>query len=390
MKEIAGLLFGPGHPPAGLPVAARFEGERFIAEADPFAPGAPAAPAPPPAPASAPQGGYVALADVPAAALVVSVGGMEQPELFLNWLNADGSQSAFKPLDPVGVALLMAAAPPSLAPQFIKWRHRGRNGQHIWGWILGLLGAAVLLAAVAWWAYPRAAGWLVDRIPVSAEEQLGKIALAQLRLDGQLIDDGPAQQAVERIGKRLTAGSAYHYQWLLKKDQTVNAFAVPGGIIVVHTALLEQTGGPDELAAVLAHEVQHVERRHALRQMASSLGLAAVVGVTVGDLSGAAAVLARQAGAMYFSRDMEEEADRYGFLALQRAHIKADGMLTFFRKLDKKNGDPAMPAWISSHPATADRIARIETMLRQQPCPDCRTLDGAADWQAIVRNPGPN
>ena len=327
--------------------------------------------------------------DIAISTLIVSVGGFEQPTLFLNWLTPDGAQCSLQPAGESDIATLIASAPAALQPQLAKWRQRGRNSRHIWGWLGGLVGACVLLTLLAWWSYPRISGWLVDQIPVAAEEKLGKLALAQLRMEGEFITSGPAQQAVQRIGDQLTQGSAYHYQWLVKRDKSVNAFAVPGGIVVVHTGLLEKTSDPDELAAVLAHEVQHVERRHSLKQMASSLGLAALLTVTVGDVSGAAAAIAHQLGSNYFSRDKEEEADRLGFQALVRARIEPDGMVAFFQKLKPPADSLAMPEWISSHPATSERIAKIEAMIAQQPCPACRPLDGGADWGATVRDLGP-
>lgn len=334
----------------------------------------------------APSGSDVQVA---ASDIVVSVGGFEQPALYMNWLGGDGAQCSLTPASDADLQALLASAPASLQPQLQQWRQRGQNTRQIWRWISGLLVACLLLTLLAWWSYPRLTGWLVEQIPIPLEEKLGTLALAQLRAQGELIDSGPAQQAVQRIGARLTKGSAYHYQWLVKRDKTVNAFAAPGGIIVVHSALLEQTANPDELAAVLAHEVQHVEQRHALKQMASSLGLAAVLGVTIGDVSGAAAAIAQQLGSTYFSRDKEEEADRLGFETLLRAGISPDGMVPFFRKLDRAAGDITVPAWVSSHPATRERIAKLEALIAAQPCPACRPLDGGPDWAATMRGLGP-
>ena len=158
---------------------------------------------------------------------------------------------------------------------------------------------------------------------------------------------------------------------------------MPGGIIVVHTGLLRQAGSPGELAGVLAHEVQHVEQRHSLRQMITSLGWGALVAVTIGDISAVAAMLAHQAGTMYFSRDMEEEADRLGVQALQRARIRPDGMLTFFQKLGEENKDKAQaPGWISSHPQTAARVQRVTALIDATPCPACLPL-GSSHWQVM-------
>ena len=314
--------------------------------------------------------------------LIVSVGGMEQPELFLNWLDAQGRQASLQPLGPDAIATVLQEAPASLQPSLQKlWSERKQNRRQVSGWLAGLSGAALLAGGLFWWQGNNAIGALAGLIPLSTEKQLGELALAQVRSQGSLAGSGVAQQTVQEIGQRLTAGSRYQYRWFVKQDDSVNAFAMPGGIIVVHTGLLRQAGSPGELAGVLAHEVQHVEQRHSLRQMITSLGWGALVAVTIGDISAVAAMLAHQAGAMYFSRDMEEEADRLGVQALQRARIRPDGMLTFFQKLGEETKAQA-PGWISSHPQTAARVQRVTALIGATPCPDCLPLS-SRHWQAM-------
>ena len=316
--------------------------------------------------------------------LIVSVGGMERPELFLNWLNAQGRQASLQPLGPDAIATVLQEAPASLQPSLQKlWSERKQNRRQVSGWLAGMTGAALLAGGLFWWQGNNAIGALAGLIPLSTEKQLGELALAQVRSQGSLAGSGAAQQTVQEIGQRLTAGSRYQYRWFVKQDDSVNAFAMPGGIIVVHTGLLRQAGSPGELAGVLAHEVQHVEQRHSLRQMITSLGWGALVAVTIGDISAVAAMLAHQAGTMYFSRDMEEEADRLGVQALQRARIRPDGMLTFFQKLGKEDKDKAQaPGWISSHPQTAARVQRVTTLIDGAPCHACRPLSSSS-WQAM-------
>jgi len=319
-------------------------------------------------------------ASVDVAQLNVSVGGMDQPQLFLNWLDGNGRQMALQAATPDDIASLLASAPAALQPALQKlWGERQRNRRQVSGWLAGLTGATVVAAALLWWQGNNTIAWLAGHIPLSAEKQLGDLALAQVRSQGGLLEKGAAQQTVQEIGQRLTAGSRYQYRWLVKQDDSVNAFAMPGGIVVVHTGLLRQAADPGELAGVLAHEVQHVEQRHSLRQMISSLGWGALVGVTLGDISAVAAMVAHQAGTLYFSRDMEEEADRLGLYALQRAQIRPDGMLSFFQKLDKET---AAPGWLSSHPQTAVRAQGIAQLIATTPCPACLPLH-SEHWQAM-------
>ena len=321
---------------------------------------------------------------VDAGDIIVSVGGMEQPELFLNWLDAQGRQASLKPLAPGDIATVLQQAPASLQPSLQQlWRERKQNRRQVSAWLAGLSAAALLAGALFWWQGSNAIGALAGLIPLSTEKQLGELALAQVRAQGSLAASGAAQQTVQEIGQRLTAGSRYQYRWFVRQDDSVNAFAMPGGIIVVHTGLLRQAASPGELAGVLAHEVQHVEQRHSLRQMITSLGWGALVAVTLGDISAVAAMLAHQAGTMYFSRDMEEEADRLGVQALQRARIRPDGMLAFFQKLGKDDqGKAQAPGWISSHPQTAARVQRVTALIEATPCMDCLPLS-SSHWRAM-------
>ncbi|MCC7601089.1 M48 family metallopeptidase [Janthinobacterium sp. FW305-129] len=356
MTPFQALLSGPEGGPAGTPVSAHFFGSQLAIDA--------------------PGHG------VEVAQLVVSVGGVDGPELFLNWLDGQGRQASLKPLTADDIAIVLKEAPPTLQPQLQRlWGERQRNRRQVSGWLAGLTGAAIVAAALLWWQGGNAIGALAGLIPLSTEKQLGELALSQVRAQGGIAENGAAQQTVQDIGGKLTTGSRYQYRWLVKNDDTVNAFAMPGGIIVVHTGLLRQAGDPGELAGVLAHEVQHVEQRHSLRQMISSLGWGALVGLTIGDISAVAAMLAHQAGTLYFSRDMEEEADRLGLLALQRAQIRPDGMLRFFQKLDDKE-QAKVPGWISSHPQTAARAQQLRSLIAATPCPACLPLT-SSHWQAM-------
>jgi len=356
MTPFQALLTGPDGGAAGTPVSAHFFGRQLAIDAP----------------------GH----NVDVAQLVVSVGGVDGPELFLNWLDAEGRQASLKPLTASDIAIVLREAPPALQPQLQRgWGERQRNRRQVSGWLAGLTGATIVAAALLWWQGGHAVGALARWIPLSTEKQLGEMALAQVRAQGGISEHGVAQQTVQEIGRKLTAGSRYQYRWLVKQDDTVNAFAMPGGIIVVHTGLLRQAGDPGELAGVLAHEVQHVEQRHSLRQMISSLGWGTLVGLTIGDISAVAAMLAHQAGTLYFSRDMEEEADHLGLLALQHAQIRPDGMLRFFQKLDNKD-QASVPGWISSHPQTAARAQQIESLIAATPCPACIPLT-SQHWQAM-------
>ncbi|MCX7096406.1 MAG: M48 family metallopeptidase [Methylococcales bacterium] len=315
--------------------------------------------------------------------ITMSVGGFEHDAFFLAWQDEFGGECALKLATKTDIAFVLAHAPPSLQKQCRVWHQRKRRIHLVWSSLAAITGVCVLSVVLLWWHYDQVVCWLVSHITVAQEEQFGKSVLAQMETDEPLISKGPAFEAVQSIGKRLTKNSAYHYQWLIKKEKTVNAFALPGGVIIVHSALLTKIDKPDELAAVLAHEVQHVEQRHALKSMVDNLGWATVLMVFLGDVSTPMAMITHELGGMFFSRDKEDEADRLGLQALINANIAPGGMVTFLQKLEKEPGANP-PEWISSHPDTAGRIKTIQDLISAQACKTCQPL--VYDWAKVQRD----
>jgi beta-barrel assembly-enhancing protease len=202
----------------------------------------------------------------------------------------------------------------------------------------------------------RVADWVVDKIPVAQEARLGELVLAQTRLQMKLIDRGPAVEALADIGGRLTEGSVHRYRWFVAERPEVNAFAAPGGVVVVFSGLLTSAATAEELAGVLAHEVAHAELRHSLRGTVKGLGLRALVALLAGDISdnvltGAATRLTE----LRFSRDAEREADANGLQRLVAARISPHGMVRFYERLAAEQR-PTPPALLSTHPASGERL----------------------------------
>ncbi|MDD2725386.1 MAG: M48 family metalloprotease [Methylovulum sp.] len=315
--------------------------------------------------------------------IIMSVGGFDHNEFYLHWYAPTGEAYSLKLMGKNDIAFIMANAPVSLKQQFNKWHQRRLSIRLVWTSLASIAGVFVLSLGLLWWQYDAAVTWLTQRVSVKQEEQLGQSVLTQIEGDGDMVKQGLAIDTLKNIGKQLTQNSRYHYQWFIKKDKTVNAFALPGGIIIVNSALIAKADNADELAAVLAHEVQHVEQQHALKNMVNSLGWAAALMVVLGDVNAATAVIAHQLGNMYFSRDSEDEADRLGLQALIRAKIAPDGMVTLLQKLAKEPGANP-PEWLSSHPDIAERIKTIQNLLKEQPCKACQPL--VFDWMKIQQD----
>jgi predicted Zn-dependent protease len=167
---------------------------------------------------------------------------------------------------------------------------------------------------------------------------------------------------VRELGARLTAGSAFQYEFHVAENPAINAFALPGGVIVVHTGLLRAARRPEELAGVLAHEVQHVEQRHSLKAMIKDTGMRGLWAAVSGDLGGTlAGQAALKLGSLRFSRDAEREADVRGFETLVKLDIDPQGMVDFFGTMSKQAG-ASPPAWLSTHPSSEDRQQSLLAM----------------------------
>jgi Zn-dependent protease with chaperone function len=312
-------------------------------------------------------------------AIAVSVGGFEHDELFLNW-SAGDLRYSIKPSGRDATAFVLANAPAQLQPQFRPLRNRRRAIRGVWGTIGTMAAALVIAVGLLWWRYDDAVSWLASRVSIANEEKLGATVLKQLEAEGEIIKEGPAVEALQKIGQRLVPDSQYKYQWFIHRDNTVNAFALPGGVVIVNSGLIKKIDSADELAAVLAHEVQHVEQRHALKNMINNLGWAAGLLAIAGDVNAAAVLIVHQLGNSYFSRGVEEEADRFGFRTLVDAKIAPQGMVTLLQKLEKESAGDG-PEWLSSHPDTARRVQNMQKMVAENPCGDCEVL--AFDWPVI-------
>jgi Zn-dependent protease with chaperone function len=305
---------------------------------------------------------------VPYAAIRVEPGGFERTQFQLTW--SDNGPWALVLDDDALARRVRTSPPPGLHPEIERLGARLRRGRVASGvgWVIisAIIVAPVLVLALLWWQADRLVGAAVDRIPVSWEERLGNSAFEQLTRGEALVTDGPAVDAVNAIGARLTdqIDSPYVFQWHVVDDPQVNAFAVPGGHVVVFTGLLRAADTPAELAGVLAHETQHVVLRHSVYGLVRSLGWSATIKILFGSsgpLSGVGQ-LADQLGSLTFSREQETAADMEGLMLLQRAKIEPQGMVTFFGKLARNESGIAL---LSTHPMSADRADRLRSEIAQ-------------------------
>lgn len=217
------------------------------------------------------------------------------------------------------------------------------------------------------------------------EAQLGRAIMRQVRASGELVEDPQVTEYINEIGHRLAAQANtdgnHEFTFFVVDSPVVNAFALPGGFIGVHTGLLEATRNEDELAGVLSHEVAHVTQRHIARSIHASqrqsilstaimLGaiLAGVAGASGDALQGGIAVAQGTAAQQQinFTRSNEYEADRVGISALAAAGFDPQGMGSFFEVISRGNTphEYRMPEFLRTHPVSSARIAEARGRAR--------------------------
>ena len=217
-------------------------------------------------------------------------------------------------------------------------------------------------------------------LSVNEERQLGSQIAQQMRGEFPLLRDRTVLGYIDAIGEdivRAAGPQPFVYRFYVVEDDTINAFAAPAGFIYIHTGTILKARNVSELAGVIAHEIGHVAKRHIAhnygRQKGTNIGYQALV-LAAGMLGGGAAASAAQMGggvaAMAylnsFGREAEQEADRFAVDVLPDAGYDPDGLLTFFETLLYESG--SQPAgFLSSHPATADRIRQTRARIAAHP-----------------------
>ena len=215
-----------------------------------------------------------------------------------------------------------------------------------------------------------------SELTLQGERRLGEQVMRDIRRDPAYLDDAEVSEYLNSLGGRLVAaapGAKLDFEFFAVRDPSVNAFALPGGFVGVHSGLVTASDSESEIASVLAHEIAHVTQRHIARQlgiqkqMQTPMMLAMVAAVLLGrarpDLAAGAAV-AVQGSAIQsqlgFSRDFEREADRIGFQTLTGAGFDVRAMGAFFEKMQRYSrlvDSGVVPGYLRSHPVTTERIA---------------------------------
>ena len=346
------LCFGEEFPASGAPCLVQIEGDGLTITYDPTGSSSPAE-------------------RVSFTGLTVSAGGLDHDHLVLKW--GEGRQARTLYLKhPDLIRAFREAAPDHLSQPFEQAAERVRQIRHrhrvMWGTVAGSIMAVAL---GLWFGADLLVEMAVNRIPVEWEQKLGEAAYKDFLSHQDVMKEGPAVKAVEEMTQRLAEqipNNPYKFQVTVVKSDVVNAFALPGGYVVVFTGLMKKADSGEEVAGVLGHELNHVLQRHGMERMVKNLGIMAVVAIIVGDQQGLIGLM-RQVGVelltLKFDRAQELEADLTGLQLVYRAKIDPKGMITFFQKLSEK--DEGRLEWLSTHPMSSARADRLKAELAALP-----------------------
>lgn len=270
-----------------------------------------------------------------------------------------------------------------------KRRAMGRNSI-----LIGVVAAVVLSVIGLFFALKPAASLATEHIPTDWEKELGRSEAQKILEAKQTCTDEKLNAAVHEIGRRLVMGmgkNPYHWQIKVIDDPEVNAFALPGGYVFINRGLIEASDSAEEVAGVLAHEFQHVLKRHGIKNVVANMGLRLVLFAIIGDMEAVQGFLVENMAAlaaMEFSRTQEAEADSLAVDLAYRSKIDPHGFLRFMKKLEKKESAMgSVLTIVSTHPGSAERMEEIAALIKRKGKPVVEPF--SSDWETLRKKCSP-
>lgn len=241
---------------------------------------------------------------------------------------------------------------------------------------------------------------MVEKIPIEWEVTVGQSILKMLPVaqkpDPEVLK--VLQDTVDFL-KQSLPGNPYDLKVYILPVEQVNALALPGGPIVIFEGLIDKAESPEELAGVLAHEIQHILLRHSTRGILRNLAKSMLVTLFLGDVNSVMEGIVQLAGQLEtlgLSREMEAEADQKGMELILAANIDPHGMIRIFKKLMQEDfsqkklpkGKPVseendISSYFSTHPSSQNRLARLEKQMRSHENRIWTPLFPNLDWNEI-------
>lgn len=221
-------------------------------------------------------------------------------------------------------------------------------------------------------------------VSVDTEEKIGK-ALTGVVLEGNKeVKDPSLDTALNLITNRLIANigpTDFNYHFRVLDSKQINAFTLPGGNIFIYTQLIKFCNSPEEVAAVLAHEIGHAEKRHTINRLEKEVGLTMLFSVLTGSNGSVLNEITRTATSTVFDREQEREADEYAFKLLEKAGINPLTFAALFRRINAEQGTNSLDFEIlRTHP---DNNSRIKAALEYKTGPAFKEKPFNVDWKRV-------
>ncbi|HAG93472.1 MAG TPA: peptidase M48 [Gammaproteobacteria bacterium] len=285
-------------------------------------------------------------------------------------------------------------------PQVQQQVKKARNTKRLaWG-IFGSVGALLVAVPLCIILFMDSiTGVLAPHIPAEWETSLGETVFEQYTLGQEFLEQEDTDQLLTPLVQPLLDNietDRYQYRFHISRDEQVNAFALPGGYIVIKSGLILKADSAAEMLGVVAHEIAHVTEQHSVRNIMGTAGVYLTVNAMLGDMSGLMAVVADAAPFLInqsYSRGFESDADEKGLALLHRAAINPVGLVTFFEKLraleqekmqeiageDNSETVESTLQFLSTHPATDERIENLRQRIDALPHQRERDLQNEFD-----------
>ena len=245
----------------------------------------------------------------------------------------------------------------------------------------------ITAAAMLFIGYKTVPPLLIKFIPVQEEIKWGNEFYESIVSDKEI--DSSATELVKKITEQYSMSNQYPITVAVVKDSTVNAFALPGGHIVVYSGIICTMKHPDELFALLGHEATHVNQRHSLQMMLTNITSSYLLSIITSDFNGLGSTLIGNANLLRelgYSRKLEAEADWNGQEIMIQNKVNPAGMTQLMEALQAAYSDKGNWSFLRSHPVTKDRISESKKF-SQQHASSFNTLptEQQTAWEALKK-----
>jgi predicted Zn-dependent protease len=206
----------------------------------------------------------------------------------------------------------------------------------------------------------------VENFPTDYEKKFGKVMFDQVKASEKW--DATQTKLINNFFDSLHFKSKYNIEILYVNKDEVNAYALPGGYMVVYDGILKKMKSEEELAGLLAHEFSHIKLKHTLKSTFNSIGFATMLQIVFGgfdeSIIGLLGNQTEQLRQLHYSRTLETEADENGFNLMKEQQLDPNGMINLFERLKAESTD-IMPSILSTHPLPEERIKYIQDLINK-------------------------